>query len=228
MQQRYTRGPDQLELAASARSARAAAGAGCGRPASRRRRRRLVDMFSEGTRPTSIRREPPGITAGQLLDRPGQLQSDRPPRQCCPRQALRATPRSLAPRAESWPHSGDVGVARPNRTGDLLITRRKVISTSAVFRRDSLQGTYLRCPYFSSVSGSSLHEWLHAAATTPPSAGPLRPTIRGGQRRCRVREALARTTPDKAKPQVIHLVTWGLVCAIGGVARSEGFEPPTF
>jgi hypothetical protein len=32
-----------------------------------------------------------------------------------------------------------------------------------------LQGTYPRCPYFSSVSGSSLHEWLHAAAKTLPS-----------------------------------------------------------
>ena len=63
------------------------------------------------------------------------------------------------------------GAACRNRTDDLLITRRKVTVTSAVFRRDSLQGTYLRCPYFSSVSGSSLHEWLHAAATTPPSAG---------------------------------------------------------
>jgi hypothetical protein len=57
-----------------------------------------------------------------------------------------------------------------SRTEDLLIARRKVTVTSAVFRRDSLQGTCLRCPYFSSVSGSSLHEWLHAGATTSASA----------------------------------------------------------
>jgi hypothetical protein len=54
-----------------------------------------------------------------------------------------------------------------NATADLLITRRKVTVTSAVFRRDSLHGTYLRCPNSSSVSGSPLHEWLHAAAKAP-------------------------------------------------------------
>src|SRR4051794_14558163 len=72
-------------------------------------------------------------------------------------------------------HAGRIGHDRApaacrNRTDDLLITRRKVTITSTVFRRASLQGTYLRCPNFSSVSSSSLHEWLHAAVTTPPSA----------------------------------------------------------
>ena len=30
-------------------------------------------------------------------------------------------------------------------------------------------------------------------------------------------EVLARTAPDKENPQVIHLVTWGFVCALGGI-----------
>ena len=53
------------------------------------------------------------------------------------------------------------------RTVDPLITRRKLTVTSAVFRRDSLHRLYLRWPRLSSMSASSLHEWLHATATTP-------------------------------------------------------------
>jgi hypothetical protein len=30
-------------------------------------------------------------------------------------------------------------------------------------------------------------------------------------------EVLARTASDKKKPQVIHLVTWGFLCALGGI-----------
>jgi hypothetical protein len=138
-----------------------------------RRQSARLDLFSEGTRPTSIRS---GIRqayrAGRAaVRRPGPApvrpaRADRapacPPCQCCPRQALRATPRCLTPRAESCPQSGEVGAAWRNRTDDLLITRRKLTVTSAVFRRVSLRGFSLGYPNFSSVLASSLHEWLHA------------------------------------------------------------------
>ena len=29
--------------------------------------------------------------------------------------------------------------------------------------------------------------------------------------------SVGRTAPDKKKPQVIYLVTWGFVCALGGI-----------
>jgi hypothetical protein len=89
-----------------------------------------------------------------------------------------------------------------------------------------LQGTYLWCPHFSFVSGSSLHEWLHTAATTPPSAGPLRPTI-GGQGGRRVSRGVSKDTPGRATPgnPPCHL-GFGLrdrrCCALGGI------QPPTF
>lgn len=140
-----------------------------------------LDEFSEGTHPTSIRsgiRRACRVLAGQLFDGPGQLQSDRPEQvgcklatlQCCPRQALRATPRCLTPRVESRPAVGRGGAACRNRTADLLITRRKLTVTSAVIRRDLLQRVCLRCPRFSYMSGSSLHEWLHAASAAWPAS----------------------------------------------------------
>jgi hypothetical protein len=56
------------------------------------------------------------------------------------------------------------------------------LPSSGVIRcKEPISGAHIS----SSVSGSSLHEWLHAAAPTPPSTGPLRPTIRGGLHRRR-------------------------------------------
>jgi hypothetical protein len=94
-----------------------------------------VDRFSEGTRPTSIRS---GIRRACRADRaaarrPGPApvrpaRADRapacPPCQCCPRQAFRATPRCLTPRAESCPQSDEVEPPAGIEPDDLLITRR--------------------------------------------------------------------------------------------------------
>jgi len=84
----------------------------------------------------------------------------------------RAGPRIFRNRLTGPVESHARGAAGRNRTDDLLITRRKVTVTSAVFRRDSLQGTYLRCANFSSVSGSSLHEWLHERRYNSPVHWP--------------------------------------------------------
>ena len=53
--------------------------------------------------------------------------------------------------------------------------------------------------------------------TTSTRTRTTKTTDETRQRWCRVAEVVARTAPDKEKPQVIHLVTWGFVCALGGI-----------